>query len=144
MLLLLRLGLAVSALLVWCGAILLAFFDHGSHHCSWDAELVAVAVEDHGRVGLREMVLAVVHECASRRFGDGAAVVCLVLVAEGGRDEGSTEGLLLVLLMLVLRLLLLLDGLEVWRRLDCVEIWRVDVRCEFGRQSRVELVCRRT
>jgi len=44
---LLTLRLTGSALLVWCSAILLSFLDHGSYHCSRDAELVAVAVEDH-------------------------------------------------------------------------------------------------
>lgn len=141
LLMLLSLRLAGSALLVWRGAILFSLFGHGSHHCSRDAELVAVAVENYGGVGLREMVLVVVHESASGRLGDGAAVVCVVLVEEGGRDEGGAEGLLLVLLM---SMLLLLDGLEVWRGLDRVKLWRVDVRCEVGRQSRVELVCRRT
>jgi hypothetical protein len=83
---------------------------------------------------------AVVHESAAGRFGDGAAVVGVVLVAQGGGDEGGAEGLL----RLVMLVLLLLDGLEVRRRLDRVEFWRVDVRCEVGRQSRVEWVCRRT
>ena len=50
MLLLLGLGLAGSALLVWRGATLLSFLDHGSYHCSRDAEFVAVAVEDYGSV----------------------------------------------------------------------------------------------
>ena len=137
MLLLLGLGLAGSALLVWRGATLLSFLDHGSYHCSRDAEFVAVAVEDHGGVRRGEVALAVVHQGASRRFGDGAAVVCVVLVAKGGGDEWSAEWLLMLMMML----LLLLDGLEVRRRLDCVEVWRVNVRCEVGRQSRVERVC---
>jgi hypothetical protein len=141
LLLLLGLGLAGSALLVWRGAILFPFLDHGHYHCSRDAELVAVAVEDYGGVGWREMaaLAAVVHESAAGRFGDGAAVVSgVVLVAQGGGDEGGAEGLLVLMLLL----LLMLDGLEVRRRLDRVEVWRVDVRCEVGSQSRVEWVCR--
>jgi hypothetical protein len=140
LLLLLGLGLAGSALLVWRGAILFPFLDHGRYRCSRDAELVAVAVEDYGGVGWREMaaLAAVVHESAAGRFGDGAAVGCVVLVAQGGGDEGGAEGLLVLMLLL----LMLLDGLEVWRRLDRVEVWRVDVRCEVGSQSRVEWVCR--
>lgn len=137
LLLLLCLGLAGSTLLIRCGATLLSFLDHGSYHCSRDAEFVAVAVEDHGGVRRGEVALAVVHQGASRRFGDGAAVVCVVLVAKGGGDEWSAEWLLMLMMML----LLLLDGLEVRRRLDCVEVWRVNVRCEVGRQSRVERVC---
>jgi len=70
-----------------------------------------------------------VHEGVSGWFGDGAAVG---LVAEGGGDERGAVGLLLLLMMV------LLDVLEVGRRLDCVEIGRVDVRFEIGRQSRVE------
>jgi hypothetical protein len=141
-LLLLGLRLAGCALLVRRGAILLSFLDHGRYHCSRDAELVAVAVEDYGGVGRREMaaLAAVVHESAAGRFGDGAAVVCVVLVAEGGGDEGGAEGLL----VLVLLMLMLLDGLKVRRRLDRVEIWGVDVRCEVGRQGRVKWVCWRT
>jgi hypothetical protein len=139
LLVLLSLGLAGSTLLVRRGSILLSFFDHGSYHRSRDAEFVAVAVEDHGGVGRREMVLVVVHEGAAGRFGDGAAVGCVVLVAEGGGDEGGAEGWLLLLVLLLLLLLLrLFDGLEVWRRLDCVEVWRVDVRCEVRRQSWIE------
>ena len=46
----LGLGLAGSALLIWRGATLLSFLDHGSYHCSRDAELVAVTVEDYGSV----------------------------------------------------------------------------------------------
>jgi hypothetical protein len=141
LLLLLGLGLTGSALLVRRGAILLSFLDHGRYHCSRDAELVAVAVEDYGGVGWREMaaLAAVVHESAAGRFGDGAAVVSgVVLVAQGGGDEGGAEGLLVLMLLL----LLMLDGLEVRRRLDRVEVWRVDVRCEVGSQSRVEWVCR--
>jgi hypothetical protein len=46
----LGLGLAGSASLVWRGAVLLSFLDHGRYHCSRDAELVAVAVEDYGGV----------------------------------------------------------------------------------------------
>jgi hypothetical protein len=129
-LLLRRLGLAGSTLLVWCGAVLFPLFDHGSYHCARDAELVAVAVEDDGGVGRREMALVVVHEGAAGRFGDGAAVVRVVLVAKGGGDEGGAEGWLLQLLLMLLRLF---DGLEVWRCLNCVEVWRVDVRCEVGR-----------
>lgn len=44
----LSLGLAGVALLVWLGAVLFGFLAHGGYHCSRDAELVAVAVEDHG------------------------------------------------------------------------------------------------
>lgn len=69
-----------------------------------------------------------VHESISGRFGDGAAVGLVVLVAEGRWDERGAEGLML----------LLFDGLEVWRRLVRVEIRRVDVRCEVGR---LEWVC---
>lgn len=75
-----------------------------------------------------------VHESVSGRFGDGAAVGLVVLVAEGGWDERGVEGLLLLLMLI----LLLFDGLEVWRRLVRVEIRRVDVRCEVGR---LEWVC---
>jgi hypothetical protein len=140
---LLSLGLAGSAMLVRRGATLLSFLDHRSYHCSRDAELVAVAVEYHGGARWGKMALAVVHESAAGRFGDGAAVVWLVvLVAEGGWDEWGAERLLRLLVMMVL--LLLLDGLEVRRRLDRVEVWRVDVRCEVGRQSRVKGACLRT
>lgn len=55
----------------------------------------------------------------------------VVLVAEGGWDERGAEGLLL----------LVFDGLEVWRRLVRVEIRRVDVRCEV---KCLEWVCRWT
>lgn len=44
----LSLGLAGVALLVRLGAVLSGFLAHGGYHCSRDAELVAVAVEDHG------------------------------------------------------------------------------------------------
>lgn len=81
------------------------------------------------------LTLAVVHEGISGWFGDGAAVG---LVAEGGGDERGAVGLLLLLMMV------LLDGLEVGRRLDCVEIGSVDIRCEVGRQNWVKGVCWRT
>lgn len=89
------------------------------------------------------LTLAVVHEGISGWFGDGAAVGLVVLVAEGGRDEGVAEWLRLLLLVMMM-LLLLLDGLEVGRRLDCVEIGSVDIRCEVGRQNWVKGVCWRT
>lgn len=81
-----------------------------------------------------------VHESVSGRFGDGAAVGLVMLVAECGWDERAAEGLLLLLVLMWM--LLLFNGLEVWRRLVRVEIGRVDVRCEVGRQTLIERVCR--
>jgi hypothetical protein len=91
---------------------------------------LTIAVESHWGVWVRRVILllVVVQEGAIWRLGDGAAMEVLVLQVQW--EGRSTERLF--------------DGLEVRSCWDTVEVRRVVVGCEVGRQGWIEVSRRRS
>jgi len=96
---------------------------------SRNVQELAIAVEGHWSVWVRRLVVVVVvQEGAIWRLGDRATMKVLVLQV---RWEGrSTESLF--------------DGLEVRSCWDTVEVRRIVVGCEVGRQGGIEVSRRRS
>ena len=116
-----RWWLARAALVGLCACLLRSFARRaGSYSC--DVQELAIAVKGHRSVWVRRLVLVVMQQGAIWRLRDGTAMKVLVLQV---RWEGrGTERLF--------------DGLEIRSCWDTVEVRRIVVGCEVGRQDGIE------